>query len=128
MCSSYDHNITSCPSYTWYVQPNSSFPLAKCTGFEVDEPFGLVAKFDVDAAYCELEDTYDVVHNLVETPLAGVMICMCIRGLLALVLIMCPLISLIIQVFPLCVHNLHLPPSIICNAPILINVLKCINF
>jgi len=33
------------------------------------EPFGLIAKFVVDDAYYESEDTYDVMHNLVETPL-----------------------------------------------------------
>jgi len=37
----------------------------------VDEHFGLVAKFDVDTVYYESEDTYNVVHNLVETPLVG---------------------------------------------------------
>ena len=35
------------------------------------ELFRLVAKFDVDDACFELEDTYDVVHNLVETPFEG---------------------------------------------------------
>ena len=33
------------------------------------EPFVLVFKFDVGAMCCESEDTFDVVHNLVETPL-----------------------------------------------------------
>jgi len=32
---------------------------------------GLVAKYDVNAACCESEDTYDVVHNLVGTSLEG---------------------------------------------------------
>ena len=40
------------------------------------EPFGVVAKFDVDAAYCESKDTHDVVHNLVETPFNGVVMCL----------------------------------------------------
>jgi len=37
----------------------------------VCEPIGLVAKFDVHYAHFESEDTYDVVHNIVENPLEG---------------------------------------------------------
>jgi len=37
----------------------------------MDEPFELVAKFDVGATYCESDNTYNVVHNLVETLLEG---------------------------------------------------------
>ena len=37
----------------------------------MDEPFGLVAKFDMDVAYCESKHTFDVVNDLVETPLEG---------------------------------------------------------
>ena len=33
------------------------------------ELFGLVAKFDVGAICCESKDAFDVMHNLVETPL-----------------------------------------------------------
>ena len=35
------------------------------------EPFRLITKFDVDNSYCASEDTLDVVHNLVNTPLEG---------------------------------------------------------
>ena len=36
------------------------------------EPLGLIAKFDVGGSYYASEDTFDVVHNLVKTPLEGV--------------------------------------------------------
>ena len=68
LCSSFDHNITSCPFYARYLEPDLSFPLAQCLGLEVGDPFGFT-KFDVGVACCELEDVFDVVHNLVETPL-----------------------------------------------------------
>ena len=58
MCSPYDHNITSCQSYACYPKLDSSLPLAQCTRFEVGEPFRLVARFDVDAGYCESGDTF----------------------------------------------------------------------
>ena len=79
----------------------------------MDEPFGLVAKFDVDIAYRELEGIYDVVQICLRLPWPSVVMCMCMRGLLPLVLIMFPPIPLIILMFPLCVYNLHLPASII---------------
>jgi len=40
-------------------------------GLKVGEPFGFVARSDVDDACCESEDTFNVVHNLVETSLEG---------------------------------------------------------
>ena len=51
--------------------PDSFFPLAQCTGLEVGEPFGFMAKFDVGDSYCASEETLDMVHNLVNTPLEG---------------------------------------------------------
>jgi len=65
LCGSSDHNIVTCPFYACYANPDSSFPLAQCMGFEVGDPFGLIAKFDVGHSYCALEDTLNVVHNLV---------------------------------------------------------------
>ena len=38
-------------------------------GLEVGEPFGVVARPSVVDAYFESEDTFDKVHDLVETPL-----------------------------------------------------------
>ena len=57
--------MSLCPFYAYYAQPDLSLPLVQCMGFYVGEPFGLVAKFDVDGAYCESGDTFDMVHNLV---------------------------------------------------------------
>jgi len=76
LCNSSHHATNSCPYYAYYVQPNfaspmdntddvltvpdSSFPLAQCTGLEVGEPFW----FDVSDACYESKDTFDKVHNL----------------------------------------------------------------
>jgi len=65
MYNSSDHDISSCPYYTSYVQSNfastrdninivltfssSSFALARCKGHKAGKPFGFVARFDVDA-------------------------------------------------------------------------------
>jgi len=86
MCSSSDHNITSCPYYVCYAPPNfaslrdktdvvltlhdSSLPLTQCTRIEVGEPFRF-ARFDEVNAREESEDTFDVAHNLVDTPSEG---------------------------------------------------------
>ena len=35
------------------------------------EPFGLGASFGMNNALCRLEDTFDMEHNLVHTPLEG---------------------------------------------------------
>jgi len=40
-------------------------------GLERGEPFGFAASFNVAYSCCELEDAFDVVHNLVKTPLEG---------------------------------------------------------
>jgi len=37
----------------------------------VGEPFGLGASFGMNNACCGLEDTFDLEHNLVDTPLEG---------------------------------------------------------
>ena len=113
MCHSFDHDTILCPYYACYAHPNSSFPLAQCTGLEVGGPFGLIAKFDVGDSYCALEETLDVVHNLLNTPLGGVVMIVCMRSLLAFILIMLSPIPLIIPMFPLRVRNSLFPPSIL---------------
>jgi len=40
-------------------------------GLEGGEPFGLVARFDINNAFRGLEDAFDMEHNLVDTPLEG---------------------------------------------------------
>jgi len=51
--------------------PDSSFPLAQCTGLEVGEPFGEVAGFCVTHASFKPEDILAEVHDLDKTPLEG---------------------------------------------------------
>ena len=50
---------------------DSSFPLAQCTRLKASEPFRFVTKFVVDQTCCELEDTFDTMHDLVEIPFEG---------------------------------------------------------
>jgi len=69
MCSSSDHNANSCPYSAYYAHPDSSLPLAQCTGLEVGEPFRLVARLGMNNAYCGLETPFEEVHHLVKTPL-----------------------------------------------------------
>jgi len=40
-------------------------------GLEVCEPIGLVASFGMNNVCCGLEDTFNIEHNLVDTPLQG---------------------------------------------------------
>jgi len=51
--------------------PDSSFPLAQCTGLEVGEPFGFIAKFGVANVCFKSEDILDKVHDLEKTTLEG---------------------------------------------------------
>ena len=85
MCNSSDHNIISCPYYACYTQPDfapprdsthvvlilhdSSLALAQCTGFERGEPFGYAMRLSGVSACLESKDTFDMVRNLVDTPL-----------------------------------------------------------
>jgi len=69
ICSSSDHNIFSCPIYARYSELDSSFPLAQCMRLEVGEPFGFITRLNAVDLYCQSEDTYYVMHNLVKTPL-----------------------------------------------------------
>ena len=71
LCHSSDRNISSCPYYGSYAHLESSLPLTQCTGFKVGEPFGLVARFVMNNAYCGLETPFEELHHLVETPLEG---------------------------------------------------------
>jgi len=61
----------SCPYYACYTHHDSSLPLAQCTGLEVGEPFGLVARFGMNNACCWLETPFDKLHHLGDTPLEG---------------------------------------------------------
>ena len=88
LCNSSDHASNSCPHYACYDQPNfvslwdstnvvltlpdSSFPLAQCTGLEVGEPFRFDARFDVSDPCFKSEDILDEVYNLDKTLLEGV--------------------------------------------------------
>jgi len=47
--------------------PDSPFPLAQCTGLKVGKLFSF-ARFDEVNACLEWGDTFDRVHNLIETP------------------------------------------------------------
>jgi len=80
----------------------------------------LVAKFDVDVAYCESNDTYNEVPNLVETSLEGSCDVYVHEESSSLG---CDYIfpnPLIIPMFLPCAHNLHFPLSIILNCPLII--------
>jgi len=47
------------------------FLLVQCTGLEVGQPFGAIARFSVVDACFESEDTLDKVYDLHKTPLEG---------------------------------------------------------
>jgi len=51
--------------------PNSSFPLAQCTGLDMGEPFEFDARLDVSDACFKSEDILDKVHDLNKTALEG---------------------------------------------------------
>jgi len=69
VCNSSDHSVGSCPYYACYAYSDSSLPLAQCKGLEVGESLRLVARFGMNNACRGLEDTFDMEHNLVDTPL-----------------------------------------------------------
>ena len=87
MRNSSDENANSCPYYACYAQhdfasprantdvvltlPDSSFPLAQCTGFEVDEPFQYVTRLSRASACLDSKGTFDRVHDLARTPSEG---------------------------------------------------------
>jgi len=71
MCNSSAHNVSSCPYYAWYAHPDSSLSLTQSMRLEVGEPFALVSSFGMSNALCGLEDTFNVEHNLIDTPLDG---------------------------------------------------------
>jgi len=71
MCNSSAHNVSSCLYYTCYAHPDSSLPLTQSMRLEVGEPLGLVSSFGMSNVLCGLEDTFNVEHNLVDTPLEG---------------------------------------------------------
>jgi len=71
MCNSSAHNVSSCPYYACYAHPDSYLPLTQSMRLEAGESFGLVSSFGMSNALCGLEDTFNVEHNLVDTPLEG---------------------------------------------------------
>jgi len=71
MYNSSAHNVSSSPYYTCYAHPDLSLPLTQSARLEVGEPFGLVSSFGMSNALCGLEGTFNVEHNLVDTPLEG---------------------------------------------------------
>ena len=81
MCNSSTHNVSSCPYYAYCAHSDSSLPLTQSMRLEVGKSFGLGASFSMNNALCELEDTFDMEHNLVETPLEGVPRCIHARGI-----------------------------------------------
>ena len=71
MCNSSADNVSLCRYYAYCVHSDSSLPLTQSMGLEVGEPVGLGASFGMNNALCGLEDTFDMEHNLVDTPLEG---------------------------------------------------------
>ena len=69
MCNSSAHNVSSCPYYAYCAHSDLSLPLTHSIRLEVGEPFGLGASFGMNNALCGLQDTFDMEHNLVDTPL-----------------------------------------------------------
>ena len=120
MCSSSDHNVISCPFYACYAQPDSFLRLAHYMGFEVGEPFGLVANFDINAAYYESKENYNVVYNLVETPLEGSCSVYVHEKSSSLGCKIFPPNSLDLPILLPCVHNLHFSLSIILMCSLII--------
>ena len=96
------------------------FLLTQCTGFDVGEPFKLIAMFDVGAVYCESEDT--LLWSIIYLRLLWRYPVMyrCLRILLALVVKMFSPIPLINPIFLLCVHNPYFPPSLILMCQLII--------
>ena len=92
--------------------PDLSFPLAQCTGLEIGEHFGVVARPSVLDACFESEDILDELHDLVETSLMGSSDVFMSKNLLALVVIMFFLTPLIIPMFHLLVHYLVSSPRL----------------
>jgi len=69
MCNSSVHNVS--PYYACYTHSDLSLPLTQSMRLKVGEPFGFVASFGMNNALCGLEDTFDMEHNLFDTPLEG---------------------------------------------------------
>jgi len=78
------------------------------------EPFGLGASFGMNNALCELEDTFDMEHNLVGTPLEGCRDVFMHDKSPSLVKMFFP-VPLSIPTFLLFVHNLFFSPEYTCT-------------
>jgi len=70
MCNYSVHNVSSCP-IAYCAHSHSSLPFTQSMRLAVGESFGLAASFGVNNALYGLEDTSDMEHNLVDTPLEG---------------------------------------------------------
>ena len=82
--------------------------------------FGLGASFGMNNALCELEDTFDTEHNLVDTPLKGCRDVFMHEGSPSLASNHDSPNPLSIPMFLLCIHNLHFPLSILMMCPLII--------
>jgi len=78
----------------------------------VGEPFRLGASFGMNNALCGLEDTFNMKHNLVDTPLEGCRDVFMHEESPSLVKMFSP-VPLSIPMFLPFVHNLHFPLSIL---------------
>ena len=112
MCNSSVHNVSLCSYYVYYAHSDSSLPLTQNMMLEVGEHFGLGASLGMKNALLGLEDTFDMEHTQVDTPLAG-----CRDGFMheespSLVKMFSP-VPLSIPMFLPFVHNLHFPLSIL---------------
>ena len=71
LCSTSSHNVSTCPYYLLYAHSDLPLPLAQCTGLEGGESFGYAANFGMTDALWGLEETLEMEHHLVYTPLEG---------------------------------------------------------
>ena len=87
------------------------------------ETFGLGASFGMNNTLCELEDTFNMEHNLVDTPLEGCRDVFMHEGSPSLaceVVIMFSPVPLSISMFLPFVHNFYFPLSILMMCPLII--------
>ena len=107
LCSSSDHNISSCSIYACYAQPDSSFPFALCTRLKdgvslLGLLLGLIGLIYV------MSQKILLMWCIIQLRLLWKchVLCMCMRSLLVLVVIMLFPIPLTIPMFLPCVYNL----------------------
>jgi len=118
MCNSSVHNVSSYPYYAYCAHFDLSLPLTQCIRLEVGGPFGLAASFDMNNILHGLEDTFDMEHNLADTPLEGCQDVFMHEGSPSIVIMFSP-VSLSIPMFLPFVHYLHFPLSMLMRFVIL---------